>query len=387
MELLKLLELIAGGEDSFTEFKRDISQRSDFASEMIAFSNSEGGQIIVGVDDDGTIVGLANSQEIERTIMDVARHNCNPPLLPGIDVVNTDQGKVIVVNVYKRVGTPHENNSGQCYIRVGSTKRLCSPEERARLFQLAGIIHIDQIPIQNTSLSDFHLESFSKYYKKVFDGELEQADMPLEKMLSNMRFMVKDINNRQCLSLSGLLLFGKAPQDFLYYARISAVRWKGNSPDNEIIDRQEIIGRLPNQIELAQNFLLRNTKLSTRIRDFKQEDKSQYPIVALREAVVNAVAHRDYSLEGAQILLYVFDNRIEIRSPGLLPNSVTLDNIRAHYSKPRNETIARVLFNLGFVNTLGSGVPRIIKQMLEHTGKEPSFELSDSQFVVKLFSA
>ncbi|HOU12430.1 MAG TPA: ATP-binding protein [Anaerolineae bacterium] len=130
---------------------------------------------------------------------------------------------------------------------------------------------------------------------------------------------------------------------------------------------------------------MRNTALATRIEGLQQTDRPQYPRPALREALVNAVAHRDYSLEGAQILLYVFDDRVEIRSPGGLPNSVTLENIRAHYSKPRNETIARVLFNLGYVNTLGSGVPRMIRLMREYVGREPDFETHAHQFLVRLW--
>ena len=144
------------------------------------------------------------------------------------------------------------------------------------------------------------------------------------------------------------------------------------------------MGRLAQQIEQTEAFVLRNTHLSTIIEGVQQKDIPEYPRPAIREAIVNAVAHRDYSLDGAQILLYIFDDRIEIRSPGTLPNSVTLDNVRTHYSKPRNETIARVLFNLGYVNTLGSGIPRIIRLIREHTGREPEFSVADNQFVVRL---
>lgn len=387
MDKLKLFELIAGGEDNFTEFKRDTSQRSDFAAEMVAFANVEGGKIFVGVEDDGTIVGIPDPHMTERAIIDIARNNCVPSMNPSINWVDTDRGIVFVVNVSIRTGPPYENNSGQCHIRVGTTKRLCSPQERARLLQSSGLMHVDEIPIQETAISDLDNDSFASYYQKVFDQPLNNADMPLDRMLSNMRFLVVDRAGYQRLSLAGLLLFGKSPQEHLYNARISAVRWNGNEPGDEIIDRQEITGRLPNQIEQAEAFLLRNIRLSTKIDQFKQTDEYEYPRVALREAVVNAVAHRDYSLDGAQILLFIFNDRVEIRSPGKLPNSVTLENIRTHYSKLRNETIARVLFNLGFVNTLGSGIPRMIRLMKEHTGREPDFEINDPQFIVKLWAA
>lgn len=385
MDRLELYEMIAGGEDSFTEFKRDVSQRSDFAGEMIAFANTEGGHILVGVADDGSVVGVAKPQRVEEAVINIARHNCNPPLTPVVDRVATDEGTVLVVNVPRRVGVPHENNSGQCYIRVGSTKRLATPQERARLLQLAGLVHYDEIPVPRTEFTDLDLDVFGDYYQRIYNAPLETAEVPLPRMLENMRFIVRDMDSVPRFSLAGLLLFGKQPQDFMYYARISAVRWQGVEAGEVISDRQEITGRLSQQIDWAESFIERNTALETRIEGVRQVDRPQYPSAAFREAIVNAVAHRDYSLEGAQILLYIFDDRIEIRSPGRLPNSVTLENIRTHYSKPRNETIARVLFNLGYVNTLGSGVPRMIRLMREHVGREPDFEVSAHQFLVRLW--
>ncbi|MBN2002871.1 MAG: putative DNA binding domain-containing protein [Anaerolineae bacterium] len=387
MDRLELYEMIAGGEDSLTEFKRDVSQRSDFAGEMIAFANTEGGQILVGVADDGMIVGVSDPQRTEETLMNIARDNCTPPLTPVIERVATDEGVVLVVYVPRRVAEPHENNSGQCYIRVGSTKRLVTAKERARLLQQAGLVHYDEIPVPRTEFTDLDLDVFGEYYRRIYNTPLEKADVPLPRMLENMRFIVRDIENVSRLSLAGLLLFGKRPQEFVRYARISAVRWQGISAGEVIVDRQEIEGRLPQQIEQAESFVVRNTFLETRIEGMRQTDRAQYPIAAFREAIVNAVAHRDYSLEGAQTLLYIFDDRIEIRSPGILPNSVTLDNIRTHYSKPRNDTIARVLFNLGYVNVIGSGVPRIINLMRANTGRDPEFEELQHQFLVRLWGA
>ncbi len=378
-------EMLAGGEDSFTEFKRDVTQRSDFAGEMIAFANTEGGRILIGVNDDGQIAGVDNPANVEEAVLNLARQNCNPPLTPTIERTKTANGTVMIVNVPRRVSVPHENNSGQCFIRVGSSKRLATPQERARLLQLAGLVHYDEIPIPRTDIANLDMEAFGAYYRRIYESPLETADVPLLKMLEAMRFVVPDLDGHPRLSLAGLVLFGQAPEDFLYYARISAVRWAGREAGEVIIDRQEITGRLPQQIEHAVAFIERNTRLATHINGAQQSDYPEYPRAALREAVVNAVAHRDYSLTGAQSLLYIFDDRIELRSPGALPNSVTLENIRTHYSKPRNETLARVLFNLGYVNTLGSGIPRMIRLMKESTGREPDFETFGQQFLVRLW--
>lgn len=383
----ELINRIASGEDSFTEFKRHTEQRSDFASEMIAFANMEGGQIFVGVEDDGTIVGVDDPKTTEEAIVNIARNNCVPPLSPQIALVSDNEGKtVIVVDVPRRVEAPHENNRGQCYLRIGTTKRLCTPQERARLLQSASLVHYDETPVGQTTIDDLDIDAFGHYYQRIYEQPLVDADVPLPAMLRNMRFLVENVRGDACLSLAGCLLFGQQPQRSIYHAYISAVRWDGTEAGESIIDRQEINGRLPQQIEQAEAFVLRNTRLSTTIDGLQQTDRREYPRPALREAIVNAVTHRDYSLEDAQILLYIFDDRIEIRSPGILPNSVTLDNIRTHYSKPRNETIARVLLNLGFANRLGSGIPRMIRLMRDHVGRDPEFEVNNTQFLVRLWS-
>ena len=247
----ELYSSTTSGEDSFTEFKRDVSQRSDFASEMIAFANVEGGRILVGVDDSGTIVGVQEPKHVEEAILNIARHNCVPPLSPTIEHVQDDEGNsVVVVEVPRRLEVPHENNSGQCYLRVGSTKRLCTPQERARLLQSASLVHFDEIPIGKTSSADLELEAFGEYYQRIYEQPLAQADIPLTPMLENMRFLVTDLRGEQCLSLAGLLLFGKRPQDFLPHGYISAVRWEGVEASETIIDRQDIRGRLgPVKIE------------------------------------------------------------------------------------------------------------------------------------------
>jgi ATP-dependent DNA helicase RecG len=255
---------------------------------------------------------------------------------------------------------------------------------------LAGLVHYDEIPVPKTEIDDLSLDAFGAYYQRIYEAPLSAAEVPLPRLLENMRFVVRDVEDHARLSLAGLLLFGKRPQDFLYYARISAVRWQGREAGESLIDRQEITGRLPEQIDHAVAFIERNTPLATIIKDVQHTDRPQYPRPVLREAVVNAVAHRDYSVTGAQILLYVFDDRVEVRSPGGLPNTVTLDNIRTHYSKARNETIARVLFNLGYVNSLGSGIPRMIRLMRQHVGREPELDvigqsIAGQQFLVRLW--
>jgi ATP-dependent DNA helicase RecG len=167
------------------------------------------------------------------------------------------------------------------------------------LLQAASLLHFDEIPMRETSSDDLELSAFRDYYQRIYEQPLDEAEVPLIPMLKNMRFLVTDVRGESRLSLAGLLLFGKQPQAFLSHAYISAVRWEGVEAGETIIDRQDITGRLPQQIEHAEAFILRNTRLSTKIERVRQEDRREYPRAAIREAVVNAVVHRDYSLEGA----------------------------------------------------------------------------------------
>jgi ATP-dependent DNA helicase RecG len=186
----------------------------------------------------------------------------------------------------------------------------------AQDLQVLGRYRYEETSVPTTSIDNVDKRVFGAYYRKVYESPLDESEIPLERLLVNMRLLVPDVSGSLRLSIAGLLLFGKKPQDALYSARISAVRWLGTEAGEEILDRKEITGRLPQQIDEAESFILRNTKLSTTITGVQQSDHYEYPRPAIREVLVNAVAHRDYSIEGAQILLYVFDDRIEIRSPG-----------------------------------------------------------------------
>jgi len=386
MDKLQLYELIAGGEDSFVEFKRDVSQRSDFAAEMVAFANTQGGRILVGVDDDGTIFGVADAKKTEEAILNISRDNVVPALQITIDRVNDNDKTVLVVQVPRRAGHPYENNSGQCHIRVGSTKRLATPQERARLLQAAGLVHFDETPVPGTSVGDFDIAAFEVFLQKALSTSVAETNLPFQQLLLNRRLMSPDLDDVPRLSVGGLLLFGRDPQKHMPQARISAVCWKGDVTGETILDRQEITGRLPQLIDQAETFLRRNTTQASQIQGFKREDRPQYPIEALREAVVNAVAHRDYSRETAQIRLFIFDSRIEIHSPGGLPNSVTLENMKTGFSASRNRLIVQLLFNLGYMGSFGTGIPRMFRLMKDNNSAEPKLVISDAEFTVTLFA-
>jgi len=380
---LELLEKIAGGENLTVEFKEDVSQRSDTAGEMIAFANTHGGWMLMGITDDGQVVGVSQPDDIATQITNIARHNCRPPLNPLLDYVDVDGKTVVVVEIPRRLGPPHENNSGQCYVRVDSTKQLATTQERARLLQQAGLFAFDETPVPGTGLDDLDLATFRAYYESFAGESLDEISVPLPRFLTSSR-LVRPVNGQLALTVAGLLVFGKRPQQVMRHSRISAVRFIGPDAGEEIADRQEIEGRLPQLIDAAEAFLARNTSLSGSIKGFQRTDRSQYPREALREAVVNAVAHRDYSIAGAQIRLLVFDESLEVRSPGTLPNTMTLETIRFYNHASRNDLVTQFLSRMGYMKDFGTGIPRMIRLMKQHNDTEPEFELQGHEFVVRL---
>ena len=183
---------------------------------------------------------------------------------------------------------------------------------------------------------------------------------------------------------AGLLLFGKQPQRWIKGAEVLAVRFSGTEMDDSFV-RQTIGGTLPEQIRKAEAFLIENMTVQSRMKNWQRSDEAPYPASALREAVVNAVAHRDYRLSGSQIQVLMFSDRVEVRSPGKLPGHVTLKNLlKERYS--RNEAIVQGLADMGFIERLGYGIDRMFRVMKERNQAEPKFEETDGGFMVTLFA-
>lgn len=215
---------------------------------------------------------------------------------------------------------------------------------------------------------------------------MRESGLTLETLLQNLR-LIHSVDEQTTLTVACILLFGESPQKFLPQSRLSAVAFGGTDETADIYDRREISGRLPQLIDESKAFLARNIRKPAREHGFRREDIQLYDAAALGEAVVNAIAHRDHSLSGSQIRLFIFDDRIEVRSPGRLPNSVTLDNIRLGVHAERNRAIATLLTQLGYMSAIGTGVPRlIIRLSLQLSGREPDFALVGEELRVTIWA-
>jgi ATP-dependent DNA helicase RecG len=384
-DMLEVLDRIAAGEDERTEFKLLLDNKEKIATEIVAFANARGGWMLFGVDDTGSVQGIADPAALERDLTNLCRQNCIPALQPTIEIIEVE-GQPLVLMKIVGLDKPYKSNRGIYYLRVGTTKREATQAELARIFQLRGKVHYDETPVVGTTLDDLNLIVFSRYYRDQFEEPLDEADISLPALLRNMRLAI-ELSGRLHLTLAGLLLFGEDPQAHLLYTRLSAVRFDGVEMGERMLDRRELRGTLPEIIDGAEAFLRNNVRIAAEITGFRRQDRPQYSHFALREAVVNAVAHRDYSISGSQIRLFIFDNWVEVYSPGRLPNIVTLENVRygAHYE--RNSRLCTVLTHLGFMSDIGTGIPRMIRLTKQLSGREPEFELRGEEFIVRIPSA
>jgi len=389
----EIIAQIAQGENQQQEFKRLIDNAESVAGEIVALANSQGGKLYIGVGDDGTIVGCENPAKVIQTLTNICRDRCRPPIIAGIEQVPINDKIIVVLELLPELNRqkPYSTQGGRFYIRIGTDKKDATGRELVRIAQSAGEMYYDESPVRGAELSSLSEQVFGHYYERQFGVPLaeglQQAGLSVEQLLRNMR-LLDDLNGTPTLTVAAVLVLGKEPQLFLPQSRLSAVAFAGPDEDSDILDRKEITGRLPEIIEDSRVFLRRNVRVAAQELGFERRDQPQYDLTALGEAVVNAIAHRDYSLSGSQIRVFVFSDRIEIRSPGRLPNSITLENIKLGVHAERNRRIAALLTHLGYMSAIGTGVPRLILRLSRQlSGREPEYSLVGEELRLCIWAA
>jgi ATP-dependent DNA helicase RecG len=384
---------IANGEDRHHEFKRRIDNPESIAGEIVAFANSDGGVLYIGIEDDGEIAGLEDSETVFQTLANICRDRCIPPVSPILEQHRLADKEIVVLTVLRELNRqkPYRTAGGRFYIRVGRVKKDATGRELIRIAQSAGELHYDETPVIGAGMSDFSMSAFETYHRLQFDmtveAHLSQSGISMEKLLRNLR-LLHEPDREQMLSVAGVLIFGNDPQYFLPQSRISAVAFAGKNEDSDILDRHEITGRLPQMIEDVRIFLKRNIRSPAIEHGFCREDIRLYDEKSLGEALINAVAHRDYSLSGSQIRMFLFSDRFEVRSPGGLPNAVTLENIKLGMHAERNRAVVNFLTHLGYMSAVGTGIPRLIIRLSRRlSGREPEFEIVGEELRVRIYGA
>jgi ATP-dependent DNA helicase RecG len=365
METIELIEIISRGEDSRTQFKREPIGSKDLAEEMVAFSNGRGGVILFGVDDDGQVTGLSdqNVRTINAQLSDAANDKVRPSIYPKTEIYRIgDQNLlVLVVIVPEGVSKPYADKSGAYWVKSGADKRrITAREEIQRMLQASMLIHADELAIDGTTISDFDMGRFASFFAKLYgenlDAALERDGITFARLLNNLG-LARDTN----LNLAGLLLFGRNPQRYRPAFVVKAVSFVGNdAAGDKYRDSEDIGGCLRDMHRGVMSFLTRNLRRLQGEKGFNTEGDIEIPIAALEELVVNMLLHRDYFIS-APWRVMIFDNRVELISPGMLPNNLTVENIRYGISIIRNPLIASFAIKELPYRGTGTGILRALK--------------------------
>ncbi len=361
MDALELLDLIQMGESSKVQFKIRVNNANSIGAEMVAFSNTKGGMIIIGVDDKtGDINGLSfeELQSTNELLANAASNNVKAPIYIYTETVKVEEQNVVVAHISEGTSKPHMDNDGRIWVKNGSDKRkVVAKEEIARLLQSSGNLFADETIVTGTTINDIDEEYFQKFILAKTKKTIDELGQSTSTILSNLG-MLKDGK----ISLGGLLLFGKNPQQFRPTFTVQCVSVIGNTiSTNEFRDKEEpFTGNLKELYDKTLSFITRNLKKVQREESFNSQSELEIPIETIEELLVNALIHRDYFISSS-IKVFIFDNRIEIISPGKLPNTLTIDNIKIGTSIPRNPILfTNARYVLPFVG-VGSGIPRALE--------------------------
>ncbi len=400
----EIVEQLLAGEDSFAEFKElrfgdhgVISPNTDdFAGEVVAFANAEGGVLFLGVADDGVIKGIPEEhlRRVEEWVVNIATNNCAPPIRPIIRSrrlpdPSGELKPVLVVTIRKGLYV-HQTTRGRWYVRVGSTKRDLTAQELPRLLQERGRMFVfDESPVLTA-----RVDELDTGLVKVALGKADGIEG--DQLLLNKRITLKDEEGMVRPTVAGLLCFSKKPEEHVKNAYIHAVVYRGTRRNsNDLVHQENISGSVQQQIEAAvafvDRFMIKPSK-----KDVGREDFPQYRLGAVLEAIVNAVAHRDYSISGSKIRLFMYKDRLEVMSPGGLPNTLTLESMR-YRQFTRNQLLVSFLSKMKspredtlikghYIEERGEGVARILDESLEWSGRSPEYALHDQEVALTIWA-
>lgn len=367
MNALELLEIIASGETSKVQFKEVLDNQVSFAAEMIAMSNSKGGIILVGVEDaTGKIVGLdyAELQETSNKISTIANELIKPLIYITTEVVTVSAddksiARVLVVHVGEGTNKPYKDNQGAIWIKQGSDKRrVTDNNEMMRLFKQSGNLLADEMEVFGTSINDINRSLFEEFFEKEFKQSFEEKGLSYEQALKAKRVL----RNGQ-LTLAGLLFFGKDPQSIKPAFTVKLVSFFGN----DISETQyrskpvDLRGTIPVLFKESLAWVKANLHSLQKEQNFNSIGVLEISEIALVELIQNALVHRDY-FKNSPVRIMIFDKRLEIISPGKLPNNLTVEDIK--YGNPiirNNQIVAFSTILLPF-SGLGSGIKRALKE-------------------------
>jgi ATP-dependent DNA helicase RecG len=367
-----------GDQESMTiEFKQQIPRTSRMQEPMVAFANSRGGTIVVGVSDrrPRQIMGVAWSQDLVEQVQEAAR-STQPPLQIEVERRSVDGYDVACIQVAPLARGWVQTSDGRLLVRAGPTNRALVGDELLRFVRERAADPVEDEPVSAVGIDDLRPELLRQF----LHARLGCSRVNLATSARDLGLTTADGRIR----LATLLTFGKDPQRQNRRFGIVVSRFEGSvDSDARLRDKRELSGPLPVLVAHADQRIYDEMRRDAVVRGLVREEVPEYPPVALREALVNAVGHRDYSLRGAAVEVRLYDDAVEVESPGTLAGYVTVENLReAQYS--RNERIMDALQRLGLVEEAGQGIDRMIAEMEDALLDPPQFEERSSSFVVRL---
>ncbi len=392
----QILQQFLAGEDSRAEFKEIrfggrgvISPNAEeFAGELVAFANAEGGVVFLGVDDSGTVLGIPLKKigEVEQWILNIATHNCDPPIRPDLRKVllpgaGGEDQRVLLAEVPRGLYV-HRTSGGRYYTRIGSTKRNLTSPELARLFQQRGREYVfDEQPVLSATVDDLNRNRLEAFFGR-------SPTIPWLDLLRNTRVTFQDESGVDRPTIAGLLVFATEPTLFLASGSIEAACYHGTRlSSDDLIHDERLAGPVSDQIDAGIAFVTRFMQTGN-----SSDARIQYDIDVVDEAIVNAVAHRDYAIAGSKIRLFLFADRLELYSPGGLPNTITLEDM-PYRTFTRNQLLVNFLSRLRskrtghvFLESRGEGVRKILEDGEAYSGRRPRYELFGDELRLTLWA-
>jgi ATP-dependent DNA helicase RecG len=375
-----LEELLIKNEGKTLEFKENTKSLSSIIKTIIAFANTAGGTIVIGVEDKTkNIIGVSSPLDEEEKLANVISDSIAPLLVPEIEIQTYRNKELVIIHVYHTAGpfylktlSPEQGT----YIRFGSTNRVADRDTLQSLKDFARNRYFDETPYLQGKINNLNWEIINNLFQKTNSKITPQK-------AENLGLTTQHAN-KDYPTFGGIILFGTNRLQLFPEAIIRCARFLG-SDKLEILDQIDIEVYLPLAIEEAIIFIRRNTAMSAEFGELARADIPQYPPFAIREAIVNAVVHSDYSVKGIPISIAIFDNRIEITNPGGLPFGLTIEKAIAGASRIRNRVIGKVFYRLKWVEQWGMGLKRIIQSCIDRGLEKPKFEELNNQFKVTIY--
>ena len=376
---MDLIDLLKRPESKTLEFKRDLSSPDGVLRTIMAFANTAGGVLLLGVEDaTRNVRGVTRPLAMEERLANLISDSVLPRLIPDIEILPWRRNHILAVQVYPSSGRPHYLKSAGLeagvYVRVGSTNRRADRElvHELRRFALGEAFDEQAMSECDSEALDFRAasESFASVRK------LKRAD------LETLRLMMKH-QRHKVPTVGGMLLFGKERERYFPDAWVQAGRFRGTDKTS-ITDTLEIRAFPVRAVEEAIAFVQKHALHGMEISAVHRKERWNLPPVAVREAIVNAIVHADYAQHGAPIRVSIFDDRLEVENPGLLPFGLTVDDLRHGVSKLRNRVIGRVFHELGLIEQWGSGIQRMMAACHDADLASPVLEEIGTHFRVTI---